>query len=204
MVGGAAPYHCLGRNARQFNPAIDTFWFNERALLDHDHLMYNLEDFIINGFSTIEHLAFSLDCITFSPPGTTQWSKWHDFLLSRLVFFLALKRVDIVFGETTIGGDDKDAKRPNPITFDDLRKLAELRLEEWTEVSSPETADEVQIILEKVQASMLERFQQCPQEIMEEELELYMYLLPDDPPGWHDGSRITFHAAQVAKDKMIL
>jgi hypothetical protein len=76
----------------------------------------------------------------------------------------------------------------------------ELRLEKWTEGSSTETADEVEMLMENVRMSMLEAFQDVYDRMLEGDIE-ELLPFPEGIPDWHDGSSITFHAAQVVKAK---
>lgn len=193
---GKAPYYCFGDNARLFNPATDTFWFNKGSLLDHPYLI-NLASVIGRGIHTIENLAFSPDCLTIPLPGSNpRPSRWNSFRWHRLVLFVSLKRVDIVLAEKFVRGND--AQTINNTASSDLEKEAELRLEKWMESSSLETANEVETQLEMVRASILQVFQETCRRLIEEDIAELLYLLPEGAPDWHDGSRITFHAAQVA------
>jgi hypothetical protein len=62
-----------------------------------------------------------------------------------------------------------------------------------------ETLDEVETKIDQVQASTTEAFQGMVERMRENEDEESP--LPEGAPWWQDGSKITFHAAQITTDR---
>jgi hypothetical protein len=191
------PYYCLGENARPFNPVTDTFWFSEESLFSHPWVR-NLTSVIGDRLHIIENLALSSKCITIHAPGTIVPSAWNSFRWDRLLRCISLRRVDVIFAQKCV--DEDNAGNPNSSSSSDLEKVTELRLEKWTEGSSTETADEVEMLMESVRMSMLEAFQDVYDRMLEGDIE-ELLPFPEGISDWHDGSSITFHAAQVVKAK---
>ncbi len=125
-------------------------------------------------------------------------SAWNSFRWDRLLRCMSLRRVDVIFAEKCVEKDN--AGNPNSSSSSDLEKVTELRLEKWTEGSSTETADEVEMLMENVRMSMLEAFQDVYDQMLEGDIE-ELLPFPEGIPDWHDGSSITFSAAQVVKAK---
>lgn len=111
---------------------------------------------------------------------------------------MSLRRVDIIFAEKC--SDEDNTRNLNSSSSSDLEKVTELRLKKWTEGSSTETADEVETLIENVQMSILEAFQDVYGRILEGDIE-ELLPFPEGIPDWHNGSSITFHAVQVVKAK---
>ena len=111
---------------------------------------------------------------------------------------MSLRRVDVVLTERHI--DEDNDENTNGSSSSDLEKVTELRLEKWTEGLSTETADEVETLIENVQTSIVEVFQDVYERMLDGEIQ-ELLPLPEGASDWHDGSRITFHAAQVVKVK---
>jgi hypothetical protein len=191
---GSLPYYCLGCSTRPFNPETDTFWFDRESRLKHPWVL-NLESVIGNRIHTIKNLALSSECIRSETPGTNMISYWDSFRWGRLWRFVSLKRVDIILGATWAG---RDSGCKSSESYIDLDQVLEFRLEKWTAGSSPtKTLDEVEAKIDKVQASIVEVFQYMFERMQENEDEEPP--LPKEAPGWQDGSKITFHAAQIVK-----
>ena len=194
---GTVPYYCLGENARPFHPTTDTFWFSKASLLGH-RWVRNLTSVIGNRLHIIENLAVSAQCISIvkAAPAPNS-SMWNSFRWDRLLRFNSLRRVHVVFAERCVyEGSDEN---PNGSSSSNPEKVTELRLEKWTEGSSTETTDEVETLMENVQMSVVEAFQDMYGQMLEDADVLLP--VPEGTPDFHDGSGITFHAAQVIKMK---
>ena len=125
-------------------------------------------------------------------------SAWNSFRWDRLLRCISVRRVNVIFTEKCI--DEDNAGKPNNSSFSNLEKVTELRLEKWTEGLSTETANEVEILMENVRMSMLEAFQDMYNRMLEGDIE-ELLPFPKGIPDWHNGSSITFHAAQIVKAK---
>ena len=115
---------------------------------------------------------------------------------------MSLRRVDVILAERW--SDEDNEKNTNSSSSSDPEKVIKLRLEKWTEGSSTEIADEVETLIEAVQSSMIEAFQEVYRGMQQDPVEELLALLEEMQPlpeDWHDGSRITFHASQVIKVK---
>lgn len=133
-------------------------------------------------------------------PGIIVPSAWNSFRWDRLLRCMSLRRVYVIFEGKY--GDEDNAGNTKSSPSSDLEKVTELRLKKWREGSSTETADEVGTLVENVRMSMLEAFQDVYDRILEGDIE-ELLPFPDGIPDWHDGSSITFHAAQVVKAKTL-
>jgi hypothetical protein len=192
---GIMPYFCLGKNARPFNTTTDSFWFISESLVGHPWVR-NLNSVVGRRIHTIENLALSPQCISHCIPGSGLVSEWDLFKCHRLAFFVSLQRINIIFAESYAEEDNNESMNSS---FKDQSDITELRLKKWREGSSKETAEEVEKFLQDVKADILPVFEDVCARKLENNIDEILYLLPEDAPDWHDGSRVTFHASQVIK-----
>jgi len=104
-----------------------------------------------------------------------------------------------VFAERYV--DEDNGQNTNGSSSSNLGEVTELRLEKWTEDSSTETADEIETLIENVQMSVLQAFQNEYEKMLVGDAD-ELLPVPEGTPDFHDGSGITFHAAQVIKMKI--
>lgn len=183
----------LGDPVRVLDPEMDTIWFDTAGHMAHGWVR-NTYSVIGSRIHTFQNLALSSRCIQITAdPARDGISTWAMFRWEKLPRFVSLRHVDIVFGEefhTTPSAHGLDGAGTG------LSDVPEIRLEAWVPGSSDDTEQDVLAKMSMTERDTREGFKDMYDDREEEEERLP---LPDDAPGWQDGSQITFRAARMVR-----